>query len=128
MSGTSTQVRHNRQLQPQHQVIEVAEDEIDEVLQIRVDRVFDAAQSGAAAGAVFGGVIAADKKKGQQAIVGYRNENQCETVYSTKSQQYFAGYKIRYDVLGMSGTVNRQVNQRPRVGSGIDVTVHINAN
>ena len=84
--------------------------------------------NGAAAGAVFGGVIAADKKKGQQAIVGYRNENQCETVYSTKSQQYFAGYKIRYDVLGMSGTVNRQVNQRPRVGSGIDVTVHINAN
>lgn len=35
---------------------------------------------GAAAGAVIGGVIAADKKKGQQTIVGYKQQQVCRDV------------------------------------------------
>ena len=37
--------------------------------------------NGAAAGAVIGGIIAADKGKSKQVITGYRMETQCTTEY-----------------------------------------------
>ena len=46
---------------------------------------------GAAAGAVIGGMIAADKKHGQETIIGYRQETRCEnkTTYSTRSEEVY---------------------------------------
>lgn len=46
---------------------------------------------GAAAGAVIGGMIAADQNRGQQTIIGYRQETQCrvETTYSTQSEEVY---------------------------------------
>jgi uncharacterized protein YcfJ len=47
--------------------------------------------NGAAAGAVIGGMIAADKKQ-QQGVVGYRQETRCEnqTTYTTKTQEVYS--------------------------------------
>lgn len=64
---------------------------------------------GAAAGAVIGGMIAADKKQGQQKIIGYRQENRCndytrynevtEEVYSHSTVTFYSDgvqYNLRF--------------------------------
>ena len=55
---------------------------------------------GAAAGAVIGGMIAADKKKGNQQIIGYRAEQRCSTTYSTEQVDKANGYKVYYTLNG----------------------------
>jgi uncharacterized protein YcfJ len=55
---------------------------------------------GAAAGAVIGGMIAADKKKGNQQIVGYRAEQRCTTTYTTQQIDKANGYKVYYNLNG----------------------------
>jgi len=81
---------------------------------------------GGAAGAVLGGILGAEKGS-KETIVGYRQQQQCETTYTSHTDTVLAGYKISYEVLGMSGMVNRSTGTRPVVGSTIPVTVHINA-
>lgn len=48
--------------------------------------------NGAAAGAVLGGVIAADKKQGSQQIVGYKQEQRCnnQTTYTTETREVYS--------------------------------------
>lgn len=69
---------------------------------------------GAAAGAVIGGIIAADKKKGQQVVTGYRQETQCTTEYRYVTQQVVNEYDIMYNIDGREVTfrVNRAVGER----------------
>ena len=57
---------------------------------------------GAAAGAVLGGVIAADKKHNEQRIVGYKQERQCfDTVsYQNQTQEVYSHSTIRFTVNG----------------------------
>ena len=56
--------------------------------------------NGAAAGAVIGGMIAADKKKGNQQIVGYRQEQRCTTTYTNERVEEINGYKVYYSING----------------------------
>lgn len=48
--------------------------------------------NGAAAGAVLGGIISADKKQGKQQIVGYRQEQRCnrQTTYTTETNEIYS--------------------------------------
>ena len=80
---------------------------------------------GAAAGAVLGGSISADKNQGNQQIVGYRQEQQCNTYYTEERVNTIKNYTIRYEwngVVGKSFTYNRY-----NVGDRIPVSVSINA-
>jgi uncharacterized protein YcfJ len=74
--------------------------------------------NGAAAGAVLGGVIAADKGQKKQEIIGYRTERQCSTIYVTKHQQVVNQYRLTYFVDGMNFdyVVNRAVGQSAYIG------------
>lgn len=80
---------------------------------------------GAAAGAVLGGIIAADKGQ-KQGIVGYRQEQRCNTYYNEERVQTIKNYTIVYKWNGVSGR-SYTYNQY-NVGDKIPVTVSINAN
>jgi uncharacterized protein YcfJ len=82
--------------------------------------------NGAAAGAVLGGMIAADKKNNRQAIVGYKQEQRCNTYYNEERVQTIKNYTIVYNWNGVSGR-SYTYNQY-NVGDKIPVTVSINAN
>jgi len=66
--------------------------------------------NGAAAGAILGGVIAADKKQGQQVIVGYRQEQRCNTVtqYDTTTEQVYSHSTITFYEDGRNYTLKFQ--------------------
>lgn len=74
--------------------------------------------NGAAAGAVLGGVIAADKGQGGQRIIGYERQRVCETKYRNAQSQIVNQYRLIYDVDGhrMSYTVNRTVGESAYIG------------
>ena len=81
---------------------------------------------GAAAGAVLGGIIAADNNNGRRVVTGYRIERQCTEVMNQQQQRQLKNYTITYrwkNVTGQSYTYNRY-----NVGDRIPVTVSINAN
>ena len=80
--------------------------------------------NGAAAGAVLGGIIAADKGQ-KQGIVGYRQEQQCNTYYNEERVNTLKNYTIRYEwngVVGKSFTYNQY-----NVGDRVPISVSINA-
>lgn len=79
--------------------------------------------NGAAAGAVMGGVIAADKGGKRQVVTGYRTERQCsnQTVYETRRE--LTDYTVSYEILGVTQRAN--VSRKYRVGDSIPVQVHI---
>ena len=54
--------------------------------------------NGAAAGAVLGGVIAADKNQSKQTITGYRTETQCqmETRYEETERSIYSHSTVRF--------------------------------
>lgn len=54
--------------------------------------------NGAAAGAVIGGMIAADKNRGQETIIGYRQENRCNNItrYNTESQEVYSHSTVTF--------------------------------
>lgn len=53
---------------------------------------------GAAAGAVIGGMVSADKKQGNQQIVGYKQVNQCSenTTYTTTSNEVYSHSVVEF--------------------------------
>lgn len=59
--------------------------------------------NGAAAGAVMGGIIAADKNRSKQVVTGYRNERQCEqvSVYQTSTVEVYSHSTIRFFIDGV---------------------------
>ena len=54
--------------------------------------------NGAAAGAVIGGMMAADKKKNKQTIIGYRQERQCQdyTRYNEVSEEVYSHSTVTF--------------------------------
>jgi len=81
--------------------------------------------NGAAAGAVIGGMIAADKKQ-QQGIVGYKQENRCETKYHTQQVSVVNQYRIVVRVHGndITFTVNRAQGENMLIGQTKRVRVN----
>ena len=63
--------------------------------------------NGAAAGAVMGGVIAADKGSREQVVTGYRKELQCfeEVLYENKTERVYTHSTITFAVDGKQYTL-----------------------
>jgi len=80
---------------------------------------------GAAAGAVIGGIIAAENKNNRQEIVGYQQQQQCNDVTFYETQETLKNYTIWYEWNGAQGR-SYTYNQY-RLGDQIPVTVSINA-
>jgi len=75
--------------------------------------------NGAAAGAVIGGIIAAENgKKGERVITGYRTETQCSTQYVNQTVSVVNEYDITYNVNGNRFTmrVNRVQGENTYIG------------
>ena len=66
--------------------------------------------NGAAAGAVMGGIIAADKKNSKQVVTGYRTERQCQqvSVYQTSTVEVYSHSTIRFYIDGIRYVVDFQ--------------------
>lgn len=79
-------------------------------------------ENGGAAGAIIGGLIGSQNKKNNN-IVGYRQEQRCNTTYTTEYTQQYNGSIITVDVNGMkvSGRTNRQVNVGDTVSVQMDL-------
>ena len=69
---------------------------------------------GAAAGAVLGGIIAADKNNNKQVVVGYKQERQCfETVsYRNQTQDVYSHSTVRFEVGGYRYVLQFQRSDR----------------
>jgi len=85
--------------------------------------------NGAAAGAVFGGIIAADKKhntmESRRVIIGYNIERSCTKIQQWETQERVKNYRITYvwnDTYGQSYTANHY-----KVGDRIPITVSLQA-
>lgn len=74
--------------------------------------------NGAAAGAVIGGIIAAENGKDKQVITGYRTETQCTTEYVRQTVNVVNEYDITYNVNGNRFTmrVNRVQGENAYIG------------
>lgn len=82
--------------------------------------------NGAAAGAVIGGIIAADQgNQNRQVVTGYRTERQCTEVMVREQQREIRNYTITYRWNGI--TAQSYTYNRYSVGDRIPVTVSINA-
>lgn len=81
---------------------------------------------GAAAGAIMGGVIGADKgakPKNETVVIGHRTERQCDnkTVYENRRQ--LSDYTVSYEVLGVTQQAN--VSRKYQIGDSIPVRINI---
>ena len=67
--------------------------------------------NGAAAGAVIGGVIAADQGNNRrQVVTGYRTERQCSEVIVREQVQTIKNYRIVYEWRGIRGSSTLTIN------------------
>jgi len=79
---------------------------------------------GAAAGAVLGGIIAADQgNRSQQVITGYRTERQCNEVITREQVRQLKNYYIEFDWNGVEGSAYTYNNYR--IGDQLYATVSI---
>ena len=84
--------------------------------------------SGKDAAAVLGAIVGADvanKKGGQNQIIGYRQEQVCNNVTFYETQEQLKNYTITYEWNGMQGRTVTYNNYR--VGDRIPVNVSIQA-
>lgn len=80
---------------------------------------------GAAVGAILGGMVAADKKqKKETVIVGYKQQQQCSTVYTQETVRVRGKNELTVDVDGQ--LMKFMVNDWYRVGSKIWLRVSLN--
>ena len=80
---------------------------------------------GAAVGAILGGMVAADNKQNQQSIIGYRQQEKCETRYDSERVTKIKDYRITFEWQGIRGqayTYNNYV-----VGDRLPVEVNLRA-
>lgn len=83
--------------------------------------------NGAAAGAVMGGVIAADNgNSSRQVVTGYRTERQCEQTNVPTQVNQLRDYLIRFEYNGMTGSA--YTYNHYNVGDRISATTSIRAN
>jgi uncharacterized protein YcfJ len=80
---------------------------------------------GAAAGAVLGGVIAADNNRSRRVITGYQTQQQCQQTVSYENQRYLKNNKIYFTWNGINGTAHTYNNYN--VGAVIPITISIQA-
>lgn len=80
---------------------------------------------GAAAGAVMGGVIAADNNRPRQVVTGYRTERQCSEVSVPVQVNQLRDYLIRFEYNGLTGSA--YTYNRYNIGDRINATVSIRA-
>ena len=81
---------------------------------------------GAAAGAVLGGVIAADKgNQSRQVVTGYRTERQCSEVMVRQEVNQVKDYRITFEWNGIYGSAYTYNNYY--VGQRIPVEVNLRA-
>jgi uncharacterized protein YcfJ len=80
---------------------------------------------GAAAGAVLGGVIAADNNRSRRVITGYQTQQQCQQNVSYENQRYLKNNKIYFTWNGINGTAHTYNNYN--VGAVIPITISIQA-
>ena len=80
---------------------------------------------GAAAGAVLGGIIAADSKKANRVVVGYEPVKKCETVNVPQTTKTIKNYKIYYNWHGVRGSSYTYNNYS--VGERVLISVSISA-
>ena len=80
---------------------------------------------GAAAGAVLGGVIAADNNRSRRVITGYQTQQQCQQTVSYENQRYLKNNKIYFTWNGINGTAHTYNNYN--VGTQIPITISIQA-
>ena len=80
---------------------------------------------GAAAGAVLGGVIAADNNRSRQVITGYQTQQQCQQTVSYENQRYLKNNKIYFTWNGINGTAHTYNNYN--IGAVIPITISIQA-
>lgn len=75
--------------------------------------------NGAAAGAVIGGIIAADKGKSKKVITGYRMETQCTTEYVNTTASVVNQYRLIYRINGQDVVyvVNRAQGENAWIGT-----------
>lgn len=78
--------------------------------------------NGAAAGAVMGGIIAADNGN-KTGVVGYQTERQCEIVNEITKERQILNYKITYEWNGVKGS--SYTYNSYNVGERIPVSVSI---
>ena len=73
---------------------------------------------GAAAGAVIGGMIAADNKQ-QRGVVGYRQEQQCKTEYynvmESRNNGYFLTIEVEDNILNVKTRKEYSVGDRVQI-------------
>ena len=81
--------------------------------------------NGAAAGAVLGGMIAADNNRGRQVITGYRIEQQCREVMVREEKRQLKNYYIQFEWNGVTGQAYTFNNYS--VGDRLNATVNISA-
>lgn len=81
---------------------------------------------GAAAGAVLGGIIAADKgNQSQQVITGYQTQRQCNEVMVREQVRQLKNYYIEFDWNGIEGSAYTYNSYR--IGDMLNATVSIHA-
>ena len=80
---------------------------------------------GAAAGAVLGGIIAADSRKANRVVVGYEPVKKCETVNVPRTTRTIKNYKINYNWHGVRGSSYTYNNYS--VGDRVPISVSISA-
>ena len=82
--------------------------------------------NGAAAGAVIGGIIAADQgNRSRQVITGYRTERQCSEIMVREETRQVKDYIITFEWNGIYGSAYTYNNYR--VGQRIPVEVSLRA-
>lgn len=81
---------------------------------------------GAAFGAITGGMISADRNRGQEVVTGYRTEQRCETTHTYETRQELRNYLITYEYKGVIGTAYTTYNYE--VGQKVPVRVSIGLN
>ena len=80
---------------------------------------------GAAAGAVLGGVIAADQNRSRQVITGYKTERQCSETMVREETRQIKDYLITFEWNGIYGSAYTYNNYY--VGQRIPVEVSVRA-
>jgi len=80
---------------------------------------------GAAAGAVLGGIIAADSRKANRVVVGYEPVKKCEAVNVPQTTRTIKNYKINYNWRGVRGSSYTYNNYS--VGERVPISVSISA-
>ena len=78
---------------------------------------------GAAAGAVIGGMVSADRNRGEQQIIGYRQEQRCKTTYTNETVDEINGYTVTYRLDGREYTT--QSNRYVQPGNTLSLRLKV---